>query len=277
MFDKNVIAVANAKKIINELYISFPKQYTIPQIINARGLTYREAELTGSVGNIIFNNVNGVVTVSSGLKLETQKVFTAAHELGHFENEKLKFKSCTFTDVFGINVNASKEAAANDFAAELLMHEPWFLEFTGNKKLNIKLLSNCAEHFSVSLSAVAIRYAEIGTVPSAILLSTKGIVKWRHINKNFPYQFLRPGLKVHEMSYAFDLHDTMLQKAKGNFSYDEMKQKLDKVPAEEDIPAYAWFDEDFTLRGNREIRIMEANFPMHNYESVLTLLWEYIN
>ena len=58
------------------------------------------------------------------------------------------------------------------------MHKPWFIAFTKKKKLNVKLLSDCAEYFSVSLSAAAFRYAEIGNAPCAIVFSSRGIVKW---------------------------------------------------------------------------------------------------
>ena len=34
------------------------------------------------------------------------------------------------------------------------------------------------------------------------------------------------------------------------------------------------FNEDFSLNGNQNKRILEANIAMQNYNSVLTLLWE---
>ena len=105
-------------------------------------------------------------------------------------------------------------------------------------------------------------------------MSTKGIVKWSIANKLFPYQFIRNGLKVHNMSYAHGLHKAMHERSVGKCSYDEMKRKFAQVPLEEDIPAYAWFNEDFILNGNQNIRIMEANITMQNYDSVMTLLWE---
>ncbi len=274
MIGKNSLAVANAIKVIDELCISYPGQYSIKQIINAKGLVYREADLTGSIGNIIHNDSNGVVTVSSKLSLETQKIFTAAHELGHFENEKIRYKNCSLNDVFSFKNNTANESAANDFAAELLMHEPWFIEYTKNKKLNINLLSDCAKQFSVSLSAAAFRYAEIGSTPCAIIMSTEGVVKWSSINKSFPYQFLRNGARVDKWSYAYDLHKAMHGYKLNRSSYEQMIQKFAEVPKEEDVPAFAWFNEDFLLKGDKNKRIMEANFAMQNFNSVLTLLWE---
>lgn len=82
--------------------------------------------------------------VNSGIKEFTQKRFTAVHELGHFENEKALtqpltkgeeiFRKCGFDEFWGTNRNAKREAAANAFAAELLMHEPWFVNYVKYKK-----------------------------------------------------------------------------------------------------------------------------------------------
>jgi len=303
MFEKNSIAVANACKLIEKYCIKLPNQYSLEELLNAEGLVYIEESLDGLAGNIVFTAENGIVTVNSNIESETQKIFTAAHELGHFENEAhtrplpkgeekaliqpnfpLNAKGgyskargifeCGFEDVLGVKRTSRTETAANDFAAELLMHKPWFEEFTKSKKLSLTLLSECAEHFTVSLSAAAFRYAEIGNAPCAIIMSTDGVVKWSSINKSFPYQFLRNGLKVHNMSYAFDLHKAMHNYKLNLCSFDQMKRNFAEVPKEEDIPAFAWFNEDYSLNGNQNIRIMEANIAMHNYNSVITVLWE---
>ncbi|MBU1114897.1 MAG: hypothetical protein KKE09_07145 [Bacteroidetes bacterium] len=79
---------------------------------------------------------------------------------------------------------------------------------------------------------------------------------------------------MHNMSYAFDLHKAMHNYKLKTCSYDQMKQKFAEVPKVEDIPAYAWFNEDFSLNGNQNKRIMEANITMQNYNSVLSILWE---
>jgi len=202
----NPLAVAHARKILEDFCFNYPGQYNLKQIINARGLTYREAPLAGSIGNIIFDGKGGSVTVSSNLNDTAQKNFTAAHELGHFENErealtppgipfikweeknreedeKALFPSergvriCKYEDIMSIKKNINYEMNANDFAAELLMHEPWFVEKVKGKKLTAELLKETAAYFQVSLTAAAIRYAEIGTHPAAIVMSKDGVVK----------------------------------------------------------------------------------------------------
>ncbi len=248
------LAVAKANKIIEEYNIKYPGQYTIQQIINARGLVLREAPLESCEGNIVFSDNTGVITINRDTEEETRKCFTAAHELGHFENEKIKFKACTFEEIAGIKRNSPNELKANDFAAELLMHDEWFTGYVKGKKLNANLLKETAKHFNVSLSAAAVRYAEIGTYPSAIVMSTGGIVKWSSINKSFPIQFIRWGNQVSDLSYTSDFF------------------KGDTIPDEaEDVPARAWFRESFYIKDSD--RVFEFNIPMRRYNSILSVLY----
>ena len=254
MIEKNPAAAANARKLIQTYFIKYPQQYTVEQIINAEGLAYQEEDLTGCAGNIVFSERHGVITVSCSIKEKTQKIFTAAHELGHFENERIKFKACSFEDIAGIKRTSPAETSANDFASEFLMHEPWFEKYVRGKKLNSKLLKDTANYFNVSLSAAAIRYAEIGSYPCAIIMSTDWHVKWSAINKAFPIRFIRWGVKVSDLSYTSDFF------------------KGDEIPTEaEDVPARAWFKESFYIKDSD--RVFEFNIPLTNYNSILTVLY----
>ncbi|MFA6980546.1 MAG: ImmA/IrrE family metallo-endopeptidase [Ignavibacteriaceae bacterium] len=85
---QNNKAEVNAQKIIDKYFLTRPQQYSLREIINAEGLAYRETLLTGCDGSIVFTKDTGVVTVNSNIIEPTQKNFTAAHELGHFENER---------------------------------------------------------------------------------------------------------------------------------------------------------------------------------------------
>ena len=118
------LAVAHARKILEDFCFNYPGQYNLKQIINGRGLTYREAPLAGSIGNIIFNEKGGSVTVSSNLNDTAQKNFTAAHELGHFENEKTSpptpllfnesgVRICKYEDIMSIKKNIKYEYKYN--------------------------------------------------------------------------------------------------------------------------------------------------------------------
>jgi hypothetical protein len=135
------------------------------------------------------------------------------------------------------------------------MPEEWFVKFTKGKKFDKKLLSLTAGYFDISFSAAALRYAEIGNHPVAVIISKDGSVKWSRINKYFTFHFIKNGSKVNNLSYAYE------------FFNDE------KIPDEpEEILADAWFAEDFNYK--KDYFIYEQNIPMYRYNSVLTLLWE---
>lgn len=251
----NAVPRANANKLIEKYNLKKPNQYSLEEILNAEGLILERAPLTGCLGMIQYGNKFGIVTISSAISNYEQENFTIAHELGHYCNEKKVFRICNAEDIYGIRSIYEYEVDANTFASEFLMHKPWFELFVKGKKLTKEMLIEAASYFNVSLSAVAIRYAEIGYHPCAVIMSQNKIVKWKAINQQFKFQFVRIGTKVSDLSYASDWYEGKV------------------IPNQEDVPARAWFNEDFNLKNKNE-RIMEMNIPMPNYNSVLTVLWE---
>lgn len=253
----NNLAKANAVRLINKYCFNSPEELNkdFENMLFAEGMYIKEEELNNCEGKILFENNSGVITVNS-LSDSNQKRFTIAHEAGHFFNEKgTGSYKCGYDEFYGLKRNYEREANANDFAGELLMHQKWFVEFIGIKKITFELMKETSEYFNVSLSAVALRYSVIGFYPIAVIMSKNKIIKWVSINKNFRYQFIRVGAKVTDSSYAFDYFENLNE------------------PNCEVVSAEAWFKEDFKLK-NRNARIMEMNIPMKKYNSVLTVLWE---
>ena len=253
----SVLAKANAKKLLNEFYIDEPGKIDLYAIAGLENIFIEERELALCEGELVYKNGIGIISVDASLKEYSQKKFTIAHELGHYFNSGKKEGSyfCSGLDIRGVRQSYNAEIDANDFASELLMPEDWFISFTKGKKFNKELLSGTAGYFNVSLSACAMRYAELGGHPVAVILSKDYVVKWSRINKYFPFKFIRTGSKVSPSSNAYDL-------------------SLDKITsAEEDtILADAWFREDFNFK--KDYFLYELNIPMRRYNAVLTLLWE---
>ena len=252
-----ILAKANAKKTLSEFLIKEPSKLDLYAIAGYENLFIEERDLFSSEGQLVVNAGMGIITVDDKITEKGQKKFTIAHELGHYFNSGKKNGSyfCSGLDIRGIKQDITAEVDANDFAAELLMPEDWFLRFTKGKMFGKKLLSETAEYFDISLSAAALRYAEIGNHPTAIIMSKDGTVKWSRINKHFTFQFIRKGSKVNELSYASEFF------------------KGENIPGEpEEILADAWFAEDFNYK--KDHFIYEQNIPMYRYNTVLTLLWE---
>ena len=260
----NALAKANAIKLLKDLYIDTPEKLDLEGIAGMENLFIEERDLTGKEGELVFKDELGIISIDSKIAEPGQKRFTAAHELGHYFNEVIPeqrkgkrdfYFSCTGEDIRSIYNKNYKETNANEFAAELLMPEEWFKKFTRGKKFNKQLLSETAEYFNTSLSATALRYAEVGNHPTAIIMSKDGRIKWRKINSYFPFHWIDPGMEVNNNSYAYEFYQNK------------------PVPDEpETVPADAWFLNDYHFK--KDYFLFEQNIPMYRYNAVLTILWE---
>lgn len=253
----SILAKANAKKLITDLYLKNPSQLNLYAIAGCENIFIEERNLPSSEGELVFNDGIGIISVDNKIMEDGQKKFTIAHELGHYFNSGKKNGSyfCSGLYIRGVKQDNSTEIDANDFAAELLIPEEWFNAFTKGKEFGKDALVDITGYFDVSLSAAALRYAEIGRHPVAVIMSKDGVVKWNRINKYFPFKFIRPGSKVSPSSYAYEFYQG------------------ERISTDPDIIlADAWFWEDFNYK--KDYMLYEQNIPMYTYNAVLTLVWE---
>ena len=119
----SILAKANAKKLLKELFINNPDKIDLYAIAGCENIFIEERELSISEGELVFKNGIGIISVDKKITEPGQKNFTIAHELGHYFNSGKKDGSyfCSGLDIRGIKQNISAEVDANDFAAELLM------------------------------------------------------------------------------------------------------------------------------------------------------------
>ena len=119
----------------------------------------------------------------------------------------------------------------------------------------VQLIKDCAGHFRTSLTSAAIRYAEAGRHPSAVILSKDKKVVWSAINKEFKFQWVPAGYDINGNSYVYEY-----------FKDGTMDTDVNEVLAD------SWFLEDKFYR--RNYKLFEQNIYLTNYNSVLTILWE---
>ena len=112
-------------------------------------------------------------------------------------------------------------------------------------------MKKAANYFNTSLSSVCIRYSQLGENPCAFIFSTGGRIKWKAIHNSFPYFSIND--KLSGLSYVKDYFDS-------GTKYDEPNE----------IEAEAWFRNDRNFRPGA--KVIEENFYMGNFESVLTIL-----
>jgi Zn-dependent peptidase ImmA (M78 family) len=129
--------------------------------------------------------------------------FTLAHELGHYfidahrvglmKGILMPHPSITNKKQFN-----SIEREADFFASCILMPESRFKNDVLRKKFSLDLIKKLADKYEVSLTACAIRFAQIGNHPILIIYAEDGIIKWKIESDDFPFKWLLNDRKVPE-------------------------------------------------------------------------------
>lgn len=245
-----------AASLIDEYCIAGPQHLNVEEIANAEKLLVIERPLKNFLGMINYEKNWGLITVSSRINSETQKIFTITHEMGHFFNERFKsehLRGCRSDDLISYKSKKHNEDNANIFAAEFLMHKPWFLDYTKNTDVTIELIKQTANHFKVSLTAAAIRFIEIGHFPSAIIYCVNKKVKWFAVHNLFQFKFIAKDLEVPAESLAYKLFN-------GGSIITEKRF----------VRAVAWFKGQYNCKSSTYL--FEQCISMPNYNAVMVLL-----
>ncbi|MFZ2322546.1 MAG: ImmA/IrrE family metallo-endopeptidase [Ignavibacteriaceae bacterium] len=249
-------AKGNARVLLDNYFVTGPDKLDLTAIAGHQNIVIEEADLKNHIARIHHTEDCGLIKISNKIPDEGQKRFVIAHELGHFINERKKnIHGCTSADLIEYKSKKELEREANVFAAELLMREEWVKDFTKGRIPGIQLIKDCAEHFRTSLTSAAIRYAEAGRHPSAVILSKDKKVVWSAINKEFKFQWVPAGYDINGNSYVYEY-----------FKDGTMDTDINEALAD------AWFSEDKFYR--RNYKLFEQNIYLTNYNSVLSVLWE---
>ncbi len=252
MQTSSLLPFLKAKEIIKSLRILNPSEIHIRDIAMERGAFVRERTLETSEGRLIRRGRLGIITVNKEIPERGRKRFAIAHELGHFElHHESQLIICTEQDMFLWNESKSQEIEANDFAANILMPEDIFSDHIGSESPSIDVVAKLADEFRTTLTATALRYVQLSSVPCAVVVSKDNFVRWYKKSNSFEFH-VKVGEKLSPNTYAFDFFDGI-----------ELPLKSEKVPAS------AW------IAGNidEEADIMEHSVALNRYNVVLSLLW----
>ena len=248
-------AKARARELLDEYCIKEPSDLNVREIANAENLIIAEEETKGHAGRIFLDNKGGLITIDKNIKEEGRKNFTIAHEVGHYYLQKAREFICKKSDFYYFLSTQDPEKEANIFASELLMPEEWIKEFVKWKNEAKETVERAAQMFKTSISSMAIRYAEDGRFPIAVIFNQDMRVKWSCINKFFPFQWIEHGQKVNDFSKAYEF-----------YLGQEINSEVN------DILADAWFSKDKNYRKGKYL--YEQNIAMRAYNGVLTLVWD---
>jgi Zn-dependent peptidase ImmA (M78 family) len=121
--------------------------------------------------------------------------FTLAHELGHciIENHRiglmnglLKPHPSKLNQSFHIQI----EREADFFASCLLMPSEKFKTECMGKPFSFKLIQHISNVFTVSITAAALRFTQVGSHPIIVIYSKGNTIEWYWPSHDFPFKWL---------------------------------------------------------------------------------------
>lgn len=156
------------------------------------GLRVRQKEFDGFDGILLRskNSQKGIIGVNVGIREESRKRFTVAHEIGHFviPHHREIASACEVGTIESFSRRlATPELEANEFAAELLLPGA---DVSGQLDLDNSSLSRIsvvANDFETSLSATTWRFLDLTGKACAMVLSREGRGAWYRTNDALPY------------------------------------------------------------------------------------------
>jgi hypothetical protein len=188
-----------------------------------------------------------------GIRSEGRKLFTIAHEIGHFVLPGHEDAICGPKDIENWGATGSgREKQADQFAAELLVPSLVFKSFVARSKPSLATIEEIATDTLASLSASGWRYCDLTSERCAIVWSSSGRVVWAKRSDEFLFGIPK-GKWIEKGTYAQDCFQN------------------ETVPSEpKPVPAELWLRPN-NLQGGAII--WEESRLLPNFNSVITLLW----
>lgn len=198
-----------AARLLESLSISEPEGIDLEAIAWLSGAKVKYRELDGCDACIAGRADVGRAIISiDNRSLPRRQRFSLAHEIGHWEWHRGLQLLCSKDDIRGSGIKLkglSREAAANRFAAELLM--PGLMLKNAMRdfnRLDMKTVRDLATRFDVSLTSMAYRLVESDIHPSLLVAYGKDGRHWFVRSKSIAERWF-PKVRLDEQSGAYDI------------------------------------------------------------------------
>lgn len=196
------MATQHGEKIAEEFgFNQFPVKPR--QIAKARDIAIRAkpAEVTGVSGAIIFADDSATIVYSTEYGNEGFENFSIGHELGHWflpgHPEEIVKAGGSHISRANFTQNTSIELEADHFASGLLLPSNLTRKLLSNNQIGLDGILILAEAAHCSITAAAIRAAECGSYPMAIIVSKGNEIAYAFTSESFKnlgkLAFLRKG------------------------------------------------------------------------------------
>jgi Zn-dependent peptidase ImmA (M78 family) len=155
------VSIKSAEAILKELGITEPQEIDLEAIAWHLGAKVKYRPLDGCEARILGNGDQAIITVNSQ-SIPRRQRFSIAHELGHWCHHRGQRLMCHGTESGAPGIAGTmQEKTADHYAADLLLPHYIFQPLARKyPKLSFKMISELAEQFNVSKTAIAIRLIE---------------------------------------------------------------------------------------------------------------------
>jgi Zn-dependent peptidase ImmA (M78 family) len=244
-----------AVKLHDDLQIT---QLPIDPFYIANRLRVQVDEISGGDdfdGVLYFINNKPYININKNISNQKRKLFTLAHELGHFSipsHRRDKFECVSdFLNPFGNNPEI--EAEANRFASELLLPERLLKPMLHTYKPDFESIGELSEDCGTSLTATAIKFATLTEDCCTLIASSENKIKWFQRSPSFPY-WIEPGGLISSGTLT------------ASYSLQGVPKESDTI----EVHATYWF----TGKGiDHSTTVFESCVPMFDYGVILTMIW----
>jgi len=241
---------AKAFKVWKGLGHPNPLDVSLEDLAMSRGLLVLDGDLKQADGRLLRKNGRGIARIRRDISQPRRRRFTIAHELGHWELHQDQTQLlCSAEDIRDYG-RSPLEMEANHFAAELLMPPQPFREAIGKAEPSMKLIKNLVNEFGTTLTATAIRFADLSSHRFIVVWSVSGKILWAYRDEKTTSLFVKSGVQLPRYCSA----------------------TLDEAELSSDMDHYDqanWFPQL-----SREVgEVMEVSLRMKNLRAALTLLW----
>jgi hypothetical protein len=166
-----------AEILLQELGITEPEEIDLEAIAYHVGARVRFRPLCGCEAHILGHNGHAIITVKHDSS-PPRKRFSIAHELGHWRFHRGKALVCR-VDEYRPRDGQSPEKVADSYAADLLMPRYLFEPRAQVlKNATFGSINGLAKTFKTSLTATAIRLANLDCVPAFVIGHSPKGRKW---------------------------------------------------------------------------------------------------
>jgi hypothetical protein len=198
-----VMRLTPAESLLQELGVTEPNEIDLEAIAFHVGARVRYRPLDGCEARIIGHNNAAIITVNERSSYR-RKRFSIAHELGHWRFHRGKALVCRLEELRSGDPT-SAERIADGYAADLIMPHYLFQPAARqHSKLNFKVISDLADIFHASHTAVAIRLVEGDHAPALVICHGSEGRKWFTRAPTVPARWF-PRDTIDPASFAFDV------------------------------------------------------------------------